>query len=445
MNAHGAAGFRGTREVPDARETSGTRENFDAGDGTAADEVRAGDQRRAGDAPAQGGGRLRRAVRAPLTALRWMRRGWLTDAVVAVLASLDVYFSLPTPHLWQTVLSWVAAGALLLRRRWPRLTLALALPGLYAGVALLASIVALGTLASRCRVAWQVRLAVVAVVTGSFIPWPLSRFAEAEPGLLVQNLIYALVLGVGPAVIGLLVQTRQDLSARVAELATVRDHERELHARTVLAREHARLAREMHDVVSHKASLMAVQAGALEVTAADPEVKEAAGTLRRLATGTLEELRGMIVVLRAAGAGPTELLPQPRLGNLPELVEGSGLDAELRMDGADGRRLPEAVERTAYRTVQEALTNVRKHAPGARTLVTVDVDDEALRVSIRNGPPDGAAPRPDIPGGGHGIVGLQERAVLLGGRLTFGPTPEGGYAVRAEVPLERPAKHASAH
>lgn len=367
-----------------------------------------------------------------------LRRGPLLDVVLAGLAALDVYFSLPTPEVWQAVISMVAAAALLLRRRCPRLTLALALPGLFAGIALLASIVALASLAHRRRTDWQVRVAAAAVVTGSFVPWPLTRFTEIPPGLIIQNLLYALLVGVGPAVVGLLAQTRRDLSERVAELATVRDHERELHARTVLAREHARLAREMHDVVSHQASLMAVQAGALEVTASDPQVKEVAGTLRKLATGTLEELRGMIVVLRAAGAGPTELLPQPRLCHLPELVQGSGVDAELHVEGADGRSLPEAVERTAYRTVQEALTNVRKHAPGARTRVTVDVDRDALRVCVRNGAADREAPRPDLPGGGHGIVGLQERAALLGGRLTSGATPEGGFALRAEVPLDFP-------
>ena len=374
----------------------------------------------------------------PRQLLRRLRGPWLLDVAAVALAVVDVSFSLPTPHLWQAVVSLVAAGALLLRRRWPRLTLALALPGLYAGGALLAAMLALGTLAHRRRLDWQVKLAVVTVVAGSFVPWPVTLFTEVSAEDLTHNLLYALLLGVGPAVIGLLAQTRQDLSERIAELATVRDHERELHARTVVAREHARLAREMHDVVSHQAGLMAVQAGALEVTSRDPEVKEAAGTLRKLATGTLEELRSMILVLRAAGAGPTELLPQPRLGDLPKLVAGAGLDARLHMTGVDGRSLPEAVERTAYRTVQEALTNIRKHAPGAPATVALDIDTETgvLRVSVRNDPPAEGISGPDLPGGGHGILGLRERAALLGGRLTAGSTPEGGFAVCAEVPLK---------
>ncbi len=367
--------------------------------------------------------------------LRWLGWAWLLDVALASLAAVDVYFSLPTPHTWQTVVSFVAAGVLLLRRRLPRLTLLPALPGLYAGDALLAALVALATLAYRRPLDWQLKTAIGAVVTGSFILWPISRLSHTPPGVLIQQLLYALLLGVGPAVIRLLVQTRRDLSERIAELATARDHERELHARTIIAREHARLAREMHDVVSHQAGLMAVQAGALQVTTQDPEVREIAGTLRRLATGTLEELRSMIVVLRAAGAGPTELLPQPRLADLPELVGGSG-DATLRVNGARDDELPDAVERTVYRIVQEGLTNVRKHAPGTTTTVRVETADDMLWVEVRNAAPEDGTPATDLPGGGHGIVGLQERAALLGGRLTAGPTPDGGFTVRAEVPLD---------
>jgi signal transduction histidine kinase len=368
--------------------------------------------------------------------LRWVGWAWLLDVVLATLAAVDVYYSLPTPHTWQTVVSFVASGVLLARRRLPRLTLLLALPGLYAGDALFAALVALATLAHRRPLDWQLKTAVGAVVTGSFILWPITRLAHTPPGVLIQQLLYALLLGVGPAVIGLLVQTRRDLSERIAELATARDHERELHARTIIAREHARLAREMHDVVSHQAGLMAVQAGALQVTTQDPEVREIAATLRKLATGTLEELRSMIVVLRAAGAGPTELLPQPRLADLPELVSHSGVEATLRMTGARDDQLPDAVERTVYRIVQEGLTNVRKHAPGTAATVRVETADDALCVEVRNAAPDAGTPPAGLPGGGHGIVGLQERAALLGGRLTAAPTPDGGFVVRAEVPLD---------
>ncbi len=365
---------------------------------------------------------------------RWQT--WATDLGLVALAGLDAALNYPPPRDWHFYASLAAAAVLLLRRRWPRTVLLATLPGLYAGNALIAAMVAGYTVARTERPVRHKALAAVVVAAGAFVPWPITGFSKETVSDLVQQLIYAVMLGAGPVMLGLLAQTRKDLSARIAELATLRDHERALHAQTVIARERARIAREMHDVVSHQAGLIAVQAGALEVTARDPDVKEVAGTLRGLAVATLEELRSMILVLRAAGAGPTELAPQPTLADLPALVAASEVDAELRIDGADDRPLPEPVERAAYRTVQEALTNARKHAPGAATTVSVRVAAESLRVSVRNGPASPHAPRPDLPGGGHGIVGLRERATLLGGTLTAEPEPDGGFAVRLNLPLE---------
>ncbi|MCQ4041558.1 sensor histidine kinase [Streptantibioticus rubrisoli] len=369
------------------------------------------------------------------THCRWQSR--VIDLVLVALAGLDAALNYPPPRDWHFYASLGAAAVLLLRRRWPRTVLIATLPGLYAGNALIAAMVGAYTVARTERPVRHKALAALVVAAGAFVPWPITGFAKETLSDLVQQLIYAVMLGTGPVMLGLLAQTRKDLSDRVAELATVRDHERALHAQTVIARERARIAREMHDVVSHQAGLIAVQAGALEVTARDPDVKEVAGTLRGLAVATLEELRSMILVLRAAGAGPTELAPQPTLADLPALVSASEVNAELRIDGADGRELPEPVERAAYRTVQEALTNVRKHAPGAATTVTVVVAQESLRVCVRNGPASAQAPRPDLPGGGHGIVGLRERATLLGGTLAAAPEPDGGFAVRLELPYGR--------
>ncbi len=313
--------------------------------------------------------------------------------------------------------------------------LLLTLPGLFAGRALIAAMVAVYTVARSTRPVWQKTVAVLLVVVGDFIPWPISLFAHATASDILQWLIYAVLLGTGPAWLGLLTKTRKDLSDRVAELATARDQERALHEQAIVAKERARIAREMHDVVSHQAGLIAVQAGALEVTTKDPDVKKVAGTVRGLAVATLEELRSMILVLRAAGAGPTELAPQPRLADLPGLVAASEVDVSLRIDGAGGRTLPEPVERAAYRTVQEALTNVRKHAPGALTSVTVEVGEDALQVSVRNGTPNVGTPQLVLPGGNHGIVGLRERATLLGGTLTAAPRSDGGFDVLLCVPL----------
>ncbi|WP_280716313.1 histidine kinase [Kitasatospora sp. MAP5-34] len=364
------------------------------------------------------------------------------DVALMLLAGLDAVLNFPPPRDWTFWVSLAAAAALPLRRRLPRTVLLLTLPGLFAGRALIAAMVAVYTVARTTRPVWQKTVAVLLVVVGDFIPWPISLFAKATASDILQWLIYAVLLGTGPAWLGLLTKTRRDLSERVAELAASRDQlaasrdqERALHEQAIVAKERARIAREMHDVVSHQAGLIAVQAGALEVTTKDPDVRKVAGTVRGLAVATLEELRSMILVLRAAGAGPTELAPQPRLADLPGLVATSEVDVSLRIDGADGRTLPEPVERAAYRTVQEALTNVRKHAPGALTSVTVQVGEDALQVSVRNGTPNVEAPQLVLPGGNHGIVGLRERATLLGGTLTAAPRSDGGFDVLLSVPL----------
>ncbi|POX36038.1 two-component sensor histidine kinase, partial [Streptomyces sp. Ru73] len=161
---------------------------------------------------------------------------------------------------------------------------------------------------------------------------------------------------------------------------------------------------------------------------------------------TLEELRHMVGILRAAGgtprgtpdgAAPAELAPQPDLAELPRLIEMSALDVTYE-NGVDGDvPTDRTVERAAFRTVQEALTNVRKHAPGARVRVRVAPRQEreaGLLVEVRNGPPDAGADTPQLPGGGHGLVGLRERAQSLGGTLEARPTPDGGFVVRAEFP-----------
>ena len=379
-----------------------------------------------------------------------LRRAAVTLLLVAA-STCDALLNFPPPRDWTFTVSIVATAALLLRRRLPRTALLITLPGLYAGTAAVAAMAALYSVARSRRPAREVWIATVLVGIGMFLPWPLGDFGKESASDQAQNLIYAVMLAAGPAALGLLARTREALSERIAELAVLRDQERELHAETVLARERARIAREMHDVVSHQAGLIAVQAGALQVTAKDPDVRATAGTLRGLAVATLEELRSMILVLRAAGAGPTELAPQPRLSDLARLVADSEVSAVLLMPKPESSEalppLPEPVERAAYRTVQEALTNVRKHAPGARTEVRLRVEDERLLVSVVNASP----PREvrswtdlsDLPGGGHGIVGLRERAGLLGGNLMTGPTADGGFGVLLSVPVAAPTEDRS--
>ncbi|MET7936505.1 histidine kinase [Streptomyces sp. NPDC005322] len=341
--------------------------------------------------------------------------------------------------------SLVAAGALLLRRRFPALVFLTTLPGILIGYIWFAPMIALYTVAERRPDRRLLGISALLLAAAHFVPWPVSDF---EPTAYRENtltLIDACVTSVGPIALGLLVRTRGELAARIADLTRSRRHADELIAAQVLSTERARLAREMHDVVAHQVSLISLQAGAVQISAEDPKAREGARTIRELSVRTLDELRHMVGILRAAGGDHEELTPQPRLADLHRLIELSALDVAYEAGGAEARTgRPEAVERAAFRIVQEALTNVRKHAPGARVTVRVsdaqpDGTEEAeeargLRVEVRNGPPDASAVAPGLPGGGHGLIGLRERAQLLGGTLEAGPTDEGGFVVRADFP-----------
>jgi signal transduction histidine kinase len=225
---------------------------------------------------------------------------------------------------------------------------------------------------------------------------------------------------------------RRKCASQLAEVSEAHEHEQILSAQSVLAKERAQLAREMHDVVSHQVSLIAVQAGVLQIGNRDADTREAAATIRRLSVQTLDELRHMVSVLRASGSRPTELTPQPSLADLERLVNSSGLEAQLATDLPHG--LPPTVQRAVYRTVREALTNVRKHAPGASAAVRIHHKDGTLHATVTNTAPTRLAL--PLPSAHHGFVGLRERATLLGGTVTSGPTRSGGYEVRLELPID---------
>ncbi len=231
-------------------------------------------------------------------------------------------------------------------------------------------------------------------------------------------------------VLGRLVLTRRELARHMAELRAAQEHQRELHAQTVLARERAHLAREMHDVVSHQVSLIAVRTGALQVSADSTDTKEAARTIRTLSAATLDELRHMVAVLRASGNRDAGLDTQPALLLLESLIADSGLDVILT--GEVPRDASRAVDRAAYRTVQEALTNLRKHAPGSTVVVDFRRSGPALDVTVTN--TTARHPALGLPSARHGLLGLRERAEHLGGALSHGPTPDGGYRLHLQLP-----------
>ncbi|MEU4562418.1 histidine kinase [Actinoplanes sp. NPDC023936] len=354
----------------------------------------------------------------------------LIDAGVVTLAGLDIWFNPLTDEPLGVAASVIGCAALLLRRRFPLLVVALTLPVALLQGALVAPFVALYALAVRSR---DRRLLAACIVVSSVIgalPSPLDE----DPGDLGSTLVYfayTFATSAVPVLLGQLVQTRHELKRRLAEIEDVKEHERVLHAQAILAQERAQLAREMHDVVSHQVSLIAVQAGALQVAAADARTREAARTIRSLSVGTLDELRTMVTLLRSSGDDTTDLAPQPTLADLRTLVNSSGI--EVKLSGELPLAVGTPAQRALYRTVQEALTNVRKHAPGASATVELWHDGKSVGVTVTNTAP--SRPSLPLPGARQGLVGLAERADILHGSFSSGPIEDGGFQVRMKLPI----------
>ncbi len=243
--------------------------------------------------------------------------------------------------------------------------------------------------------------------------------------------VTAVVLGFGALTegIGAWLRARHALAEQTQRAQTLQDH-------SALLQERARIAREMHDVVAHHMSMIVVQAQTapyrLEAgTVSEPVAREFAA-LGESAREALTEMRRLLGVLRADA--PPEHAPQPKLADIPDLVHTArraGAHVALSMP-PQTRAVPAGVGIAAYRIVQEALSNAGRHAPGAAIEVLVDVREPAVELSVVNGP---AAGHPRDQGGGHGLAGMRERAAQLGGWLRAGPAPDGGFAVRARLPL----------
>jgi signal transduction histidine kinase len=378
--------------------------------------------------------RADRSRRAELTGWARRHRVLLLDILAIVAAALDVALVVPpdTP-VYSLVLSVVSVAGLLLRRKYPFLAALISIPGFLAGWSELAPMIALGTLAWRYARGWQTVVAACGIWFCRFFVWPASDFATLPWTEHLHDGIYACIVVAMPVAIGLLITARHDLSARIVELAASRERERRLEAANVRADERAIIARDMHDVVSHQVSLIAMQAGALSVTATDPVSRETAATIRVLSHRTLNELRDLV------GAWRTADTPSADLDGLLQLVRDSAVQVDLDLD-LHGTELPGPIAGAAYRTVQEALTNARKYAAEAPATVRVAVHGGELLVVVANEAPApcNRTERPaewPLPSGGHGLVGLRERADLLGGRFEATGTETGGFVVRAAFPL----------
>ena len=354
---------------------------------------------------------------------------WVTDLLAVAIAVADTLLFYYDQGALGIGASALACAALLIRRRWPLIAFALTLPAALIANILAAPIIALLALASRTRRRWLLFICGALFAAAEAIGWPLTNLFTADQNWTAVTFVYQLATAAAPILLGQLTLAASDLRARIAEIEATKQHEQDLYAQSLLTQERNQLAREMHDVVSHQVSLISVQAGALQVTATDPEVSSAARSIRTMAATTLDELRSMVMLLRAAGTRSPGLAPQPTIAELTDLITASGLP--VTATGELPRDLPPAAQRAVYRTVQEALTNVRKHAPGSAIRVKLWSDDKSCGVIIKNS--RASEPPLSLPSAQLGLLGIRERAELLGGTLIAGPSGD-GFGVQLTLP-----------
>ncbi|WP_438290904.1 sensor histidine kinase [Streptomyces sp. HUAS TT7] len=372
-------------------------------------------------------------------------RDWVVDICAFLAAALigmltaDTLDKTPgysdTLLLLDQLVGAAACCAVWLRRRWPvGLAAVLTVVSVFAPVASGGFLVALFSLAVH-RPFKPAVLVVGSLAMASSLLQPVVRPDPTTSFLtnaVVGTVLILLVTGWG-----MLVRSRRQLVLALRERAARAEAEAALRAENAqrLARE--AIAREMHDVLAHRLTLLSVHAGALEFRPDAPsaQVARAAGVIRDSAHEALQDLRQIIGVLRSPGEGADDR-PQPTLATLDALVAESreaGMKVALDSRIPDAAGVPAATGRNAYRIAQEALTNARKHAPGAEVTVTVTGrPGEGLTVEVRNPAPPG--PVPEVPGSGQGLIGLTERATLAGGRLDHGRGPDGGFSVVAWLP-----------
>jgi signal transduction histidine kinase len=374
---------------------------------------------------------------------------WSIALVLAAALELELALGLHSDVGGPGWLNALAALALTLPLRWRR-TAPLAVALGYAGVAL-AQEVAGGGLFDGVPppVAALVSGAVAFYSLGAYAPGDRVAALGAIGGIAglwasvlasgeidVQSFLFpAGLIVAAPCLAGRAQSARAQREAALRELTAQMAREQEHRERLAASDERARIARELHDVVAHSVGVMVVQAqGARNVLDRDPErAREALRAIEDTGRGALADVRRALGVLRRPDAEPARE-PQPGVEDLDALVErarGAGLAVELAVEGAS-RPLPTGVDLSAYRIVQEALTNTIRHAGAANVRIAIRYGERDLGLEITD---DGSLPA-DGDGAGHGLVGMRERVALFGGDLDAGPGRAGGFAVRARIPIE---------
>jgi signal transduction histidine kinase len=351
------------------------------------------------------------------------------ESVLSAVQAAGVVAAMFSPVLaWWVVTVTMVAGALALGQPYP-----------WSGATIAALAGVLFLLALRARPAAVVAALTVSVLAGLATavfdvhnnspgaPWTVAVF--------YTNIGQVVTICGLAALLGAVRRVRRLAHTRLAAQEQISAEER---ARRTLLEERARIARELHDVVAHHLSVISIQAQVAPHLVADPpeELRQTLAGIRGNALAALVELRRVLGVLRVESppSGQAGHGPQPTLQRLDDLVgnvRDAGLVVELRTVG-EARPLPPGVELSAYRIVQEALSNAIRHAPGAAVEVELAYHPANLVIQVRNTAP--ARPAPPSGGAGHGLLGMRERVAMLGGTLSTGPAPGGGYEVIARLP-----------
>jgi len=334
------------------------------------------------------------------------------------------------------VLGTAACAAIWFRRRWPAgVALATILPFVLSLSAGTASLFAVYNVSLR-RPA-RTALIMAALHQTAFIGYYLL-WVSSYPFWVVW--LWSLTEQGGLVALGMYLRARHDLLDSLRERAEQAEAAQHFLADQARRAERTRIAQEMHDVLAHRVSLMALQAGGLEVRRDLPatEVRETAGLIRSTARQALEELQAVIGVLHDGETGDrAPHAPQPSLPDIARLVEESrraGMNIELDMRVEAPEAAPAALGRDTYRIVREALTNVSKHARGTAAAVSVSGrPGQGLHVTVRNRLPLRQPAEAPLPGAGVGLAGLAERVALSGGTLSHGPSPDGDFMVNAAL------------
>jgi signal transduction histidine kinase len=366
-------------------------------------------------------------------------------AFVLLLAAFPRFFH-PAAHTgWSGSAFGLALGAavpIAMRRRWPMYALGIA----------------------------TVSLTIATGLGQSFAPDPLIALPmyqvaavrerrESIPALVIAGLALLIAAAVGSAThpgegsatfsvllafaawfVGDAVRVRRVYTAGLAEQAAQRARETVERAQRGVAEERLRIARELHDVVAHSLSVIAVQSGVgSHVIDEHPDqAKKALAAVESTSRSALDELRRLLGVLRREETGEPDLAPTPSIADLGPLVDQirtTGVPVVLRIDGEALLGLPSLVELSVYRIVQEALTNVVKHAPGAPTTVEIRRDGDSIVAAVTDDGASTVVPYQSSPVEHHGIIGMRERAALFNGSLEASPRPGGGFRVVARIPV----------